>query len=257
MIGEMVGISGDLWVALKAVTDLTNENTYLKAELENLGLKPLFTHNSGRFLYGFRDPVYTIADMEGKIVRTYGGSLFEEEKRMGMESIFMAYGDIYEAMARGTIDGTGFTYIVSDGFKHWEVVNYAVEVPVESTGQSLGVARMMRLEFWNKLPADIQDILMKLQSDWNDYFAKALNAETALLGQKWRDYGVIISEMTPEDRARLSEEIVPEAQEAFLVEVEGMPGGEHARDVWAQYQQLRDKYQAEVDAKGYPWAPKK
>lgn len=257
MIGEMVGISGDVWVTLKAITELNNENPYLKAELEGLGLKPLFTHHSGQFLYGFRDPVYTIADMEGKIIRTYGGSLFELEKRMGMESVFMGYGDIYEAMARGTVDGTGFTFIVSDGFKHWEVVNYALATPLEATGQSLGVAHMMSLEFWNKLPADIQDIFMKLQSDWNDYFAKAMYAETALLRQKWLDYGVVITEMTPADRERVVKEMLPEAQEAFLQEVEGMPGGERARDVWADYQQLADKYQAEVDAKGYPWAPKK
>ncbi len=257
MIGEMVGISGDLWVALKAVTDLTNENPYLKAELKNLGVKPLFTHHSGRFLYGFRDPVYTIADMKGKIIRTYGGSLFELEKRMGLKSVFMGYGDIYEAMARRTVDGTGFTYIVSDVFKHWEVVKYAVEVPVESTGQSLGVSRMMSLAFWNKLPADIQKILMKLQSDWNDYFAKALFAETALLRKKWQDYGVVISEMKPADREKLNKEMLPKAQEAFLQQVEKMPGGERARDVWAHYQKLRDKYQAVVDTKGYPWAPKK
>ncbi len=257
MIGEMVGLSGDLWVALKAVTDLSNENPYLKAELEKLGVKPLFTHHSGLFHYGFRDPVKTIADMKGKIIRTYGGSLFETEKRMGLKSIFMGYGDIYEAMARRTIDGTGFTYIVSDGFKHWEVVKYVVETPAESTGQSLGVSRMMSLAFWNKLPPDIQGMFMKLQSDWNDYFAKALYSETELLRKKWQDYGVVINEMTPADREKLKKEIVPEAQEAFLQQVEKMPGGEHARDVWAHYQKLRDKYQTIVDTKGYPWAPKK
>ncbi len=220
-------------------------------------MKPLFTHHSGQFLYGFRDPVNTLADMEGKIVRTYGGSLFELEKRMGMKSIFMAYGDIYEAMARRTIDGTGFTFIVSDGFKHWEVVKHAIPLPLEATGQSLGVARMMRLDVWKKLPPDIKDMFMKLQSDWNDYFAKALYSETALLRKKWEDYGVVIEEMTPADREKVIKEALPEAQEAFVREVENMPGGEHAREVWDHYQKLVDKYQEIVDTKGYPWAPKK
>lgn len=98
---------------------------------------------------------------------------------------------------------------------------------------------------------------MKLQSDWIDYFAKALYAETALLRKKWQEYGVVINELTPGDKEKLKKEILPEAQEAFVRQVEKMPGGGRARDVWAHYQKLRDKYQTLVDTKGYPWAPKK
>jgi TRAP-type C4-dicarboxylate transport system substrate-binding protein len=254
MISEMVGLSTDLWVAQKAATDLYNEDPYVMAEQERLGLKPIFTHHSGLMHYGFRSDVRTLADMNGKIVRTYGGALFEAEKRMGLKSVFMSYSDIYEALARGTIDGTGFTYIVSDGFRHWEKVKTVVEV---GAGYSLGLQRSMRLSVWKKLPPDIQSMFMKLQSDWIDYFSKAMYAETALLRKKWLDYGVVINEMTPEDRAKMDKEILPEAQKAFVQQVEKMPDGERAKDVWAHYQKLRDKYQTIVDTKGYPWAPKK
>jgi len=255
MLGEMVGLSTDLWVQQKAVVELYNEDPYVRAEQEKLGLKPLYTHDSGLMHYGFREEgIKTFADMKGKIVRTYGGSLFEAEKGIGMKSVFMGYGDIYEAMARRTIDGTGFTYIVSDGFKHWEVVKSVVEV---GAGYSLGPAREMRLSVWNKLPPDIQDVLTKLQSDWVDYFAQALYAQTGLLRKKWQDYGVVINEMSPADEDKLYKEILPAAQEAFVKQVEAMPGGEKAGEVWANYQKIRDKYQAIVDTKGYPWAPKK
>jgi len=166
----------------------------------------------------------------------------------------MSYGDIYEALSRGTADGSGFTYIVSDGFKHWEVVKNVVEV---GAGYALGTQRAMRLEVWKKLPADIQAIFMKLQSDWIDYFSKAMYAETAMLRKKWQDFGVVVNEMTPADKKKLNKEILPAAQEAFLKQVEKMPGGKNAREVWAHYQKLRDKYQNIVDTKGYPWAPKK
>lgn len=254
MMSEMVGLSTDLWVLQKSATDLYNTDPYVKAEQEKLGLKPLFTHHSGLMHYGFRDKVATFDEMKGKIVRTYGGSLFEAEKRIGLKSVFMPYGDIYEALSRGTIDGTGFTYIVSDGFRHWEVIKSVVEV---GAGYSMGLQRSMRLSEWNKLPKDIQEIFMKLQSDWIDYFSKAMYAETALLQMKWKNFGVDIRQMTPADKAKLDKEILPAAQEAFVQQVEKMPGGEHAREVWAHYQKLRDKYQAIVDTKGYPWAPKK
>ena len=42
-----------------------------------------------------------------------------------------------------------------------------------------------------------------------------------------------------------------------MKQTEKMPGGERAKDVWAHYQKIRDKYQAVVDSKGYTWAPKK
>ena len=254
MIVEMVGLSTDLWVALKASADLYNEDPYIKAEHEKLGIKPLFSHHSGLMHYGFRETVTTFDEMQGKTTRTYGGSLFEAEKRIGLKSVFMPYGDIYEALARKTMDGSGFTYIVSDGFKHWEVVKSVVEV---GAGYSLGPQRSMRLPVWNKLPADIQGMFMKLQSDWIDYFAKALYSETALLRKKWQDFGVVVNEMTPADREKLNKEILPAAQEAFVKQTKKMPGGERAGDVWAHYQKIRDKYQAVVDSKGYPWAPKK
>lgn len=254
MIVEMVGLSTDLWVAQKASWDLYTQDKYVKAEQEKLGLKPLFTHHSGLMHYGFRSMVRTFDDMQGKITRTYGGSLFEAEKRIGLKSVFMPYGDIYEALARGTIDGTGFTYIVSDGFRHWEKVKSVVEV---GAGYSLGPQRAMRLPVWNKLPPQIQSVFMKLSSDWIDYFAKALYSETALLRKKWQDFGVVINEMTPEDKAKLNKEILPAAQKAFVEKVSKMPGGEHAAEVWAHYQKIRDKYQTMVDNKGYPWAPKK
>ena len=254
MMAEMVGVSTDLWVAQKAATDLYNENPYVKAEQEKLGLKPMFTHHSGLMHYGFRDKVVTFDDMKGKIVRTYGGSLFEAEKRMGLKSVFMSYGDIYEALSRGTADGTGFTYIVSDGFKHWEVIKSVVEV---GAGYSLGTQRAMRMEVWKKLPADIQAIFMKLQSDWIDYFSKAMYAETSMLKKKWQDFGVVINDMTPADNAKLNKEILPAAQKAFVQQVEKMPGGKNAGEVWTHYQKLRDKYQDIVATKGYPWAPKK
>jgi hypothetical protein len=98
---------------------------------------------------------------------------------------------------------------------------------------------------------------MKLQSDWIDYFAKALYSETALLRKKWQDYGVVINELNPADKEKLKKKILPGAQEAFVQQVEKMHGGERARDVWAHYQKIRDKYEAVVDKKGYPWAPKK
>ena len=254
MIVEMVGVSTDLWVAQKAATDLYNTNPYIKEEHKKLGIKPLFTHHSGLMHYGFRDKIATFEDMKNKTVRTYGGSLFEAEKRIGLKSVFMPYGDIYEALARGTMDGSGFTYIVSDGFKHWEVMKSVVEI---GAGYSLGTQRSMRLAVWNKLPADIQDILLKLQSDWIDYFAKAMYAETALLRQKWQNFGVVINEMTPGDKEKLYKEVLPAAQAAFVQQVEKMPGGEKAGEVWKHYQELRDKYQNIVDTKGYPWAPKK
>ena len=254
MLAEMVGVSTDLWVAQKAATALYNENDHLKAEHKKLGIQPLFTHHSGLMHYGFREKAATFDDIQNRTVRTYGGSLFEAEKRIGLKSVFMPYGDIYEALARNTMDGSGFTYIVSDGFKHWEVMKSVIEV---GAGYSLGTQRSVRLEVWNKLPADIKDILLKLQSDWIDYFAKAMYAETALLRKKWEDFGVEIHEMTPADRKKLETEILPAAQAAFVEQVKKMPGGEHAPEVWAHYQKLRDKYQNVVDTKGYPWAPKK
>ena len=149
MIVEMVGISSDLWVALKASAALYNEDPYIKAEHEKLGIKPIFSHHSGLMHYGFREDISTFDEMQGKTVRTYGGSLFEAEKRIGLKSVFMGYGDIYEALARKTMDGSGFTYIVSDGFKHWEVMKSVVEV---GAGYSLGCSAPCGLKHGTAYP---------------------------------------------------------------------------------------------------------
>ena len=45
---------------------------------------------------------------------------------------------------------------------------------------------------------------MKLQSDWIDYFAKAMFAETALLQNKWKNFGVNVRQMTPATKKSLT-----------------------------------------------------
>lgn len=246
---DMAGNATDEWAGMKAAMELAFTDPYLKGQLEGLGLKAIQAHDSGAFYYGFKSPVTKIDDMKGKTIRSYGASFINLEKQVGLNPVFMSYADIYEALNRGTIDGSGFTYQLSDSYKHQEVIKYVLEF---NAGVVLGTMELFNLKVWNSLPADIQDVFIKLSNDYVNYFGQIMIDAENQIRQKWQAAGVTVTKLTPEDQAKRAE-YVKKAQDEYVAQVAAMPGGEKAPDVWANYQTLLKKYHDEVAQKGHPW----
>ncbi len=80
---------------------------------------------------------------------------------MGMSPVIMPAPDMYTAMERGVIDGLMFPKDDMVGFALHEVTKYRID---PGLGQS-EPATLVNLDVWNKIPKDLQDILLETMAE--------------------------------------------------------------------------------------------
>lgn len=241
----------DYWAAMRATIDTVETQPDLKAEFKRNGLKFMFNWMSGSFLPGTAKLVDGIKGMKGKTFRSFGGARIKWMEYLGINPVFMNYADIYEALDRGTVDGLELVLMLSDPFKHYEVLK---DVYLAKAGFVVTCAAAMNLKVWNSLPQNIKDVMMKLREDYAARYAQQLiQLETGIL-KKWKEkHGIRVQPLSPSD-AKLSEEAGLKAQEYFLQKQEA--AGHPARKVWEYYNKRREFYENQVKQQGYPWQKK-
>ena len=144
-------------------------------ELERLGIKIVATYPfSGQMLF-CRKPIASLADLKGLKVRTNGPSAADLVKALGGQPVSIAFGEVYTALERGTVD-CGITGAGSgNGVKWPEVTTHLYTLPLSWSTSGYYV----NLGWWNKLDpairatfektfAEIQDAQWKLGVEATD-----------------------------------------------------------------------------------------
>jgi len=102
-------------------------------------------------------PLNSLADLKGFKMRT-AGEAAEILTRMGASPVFLAPGEIYEAAARGVIDGLEYGGLhVNWDFGFHEVCKYIYLSPSRAPTATSGFA--VHKDTWAKLPPDLQEIV--------------------------------------------------------------------------------------------------
>jgi len=100
-------------------------------------------------------PINRLADMDGLMIRSFGdiGKIWE---RAGAELVTVSAGEMYTALALGTIDAANWGD--ARGFRDMhieEIAPYFIGPPIMKYGEE---GEFMNLDTWNSLPADLQEI---------------------------------------------------------------------------------------------------
>ena len=121
-------------------------------ELERMGIKLIATYPfSGQMLF-CRKPIATLADLKGMKVRTNGPSAGDLVKALGGQPVSIAFGEVYTALERGTVD-CGITGAGSgNGAKWTEVTTHLYNFPLSWSTSGYFV----NLAWWNKLEPAIR-----------------------------------------------------------------------------------------------------
>ena len=157
--GPLTTVSGD--VPMLDGVDLAGMNIDIKQarkvadamvpvankELERLGIKLVATYPfSGQMLF-CRKPITGLEDLKGLKVRTNGPSASDLIKSYGGQPVSLAFGEVYTALERGTVD-CGITGSGSgNGVKWPEVTTHLYTMPVSWSTAGYFV----NLSWWNKL----------------------------------------------------------------------------------------------------------
>lgn len=137
-------------------------------ELERLGIKLVATYPfSGQMLF-CRKPIATLTDIKGMKVRTNGPSAADLVKALGGQPVSLAFGEVYTALERGTVD-CGITGSGSgNGVKWPEVTTHLYTLPLSWSTAGYYV----NLAWWNKLEPAIRAQFEKTfaeiqEAQWN------------------------------------------------------------------------------------------
>jgi len=145
-------------------------------ELERLGIRLVASYAlSGQMLF-CRSPIASLADLKGLKVRTNGPAAADLVKGMGAQPVSVAFGEVYTALERGTVDcaitGSGS----GNGVKWPEVTTHLFTLPLSWSTSGYFV----NLAWWNKLDPAVR-------SEFEKTFSQIQEAQWALAAEATGD----------------------------------------------------------------------
>ena len=116
-------------------------------------------------------------------------------EKLGGVTVTTAPGEVYTALERGVVDGYGWPFTRISDLGWHEVTKYIIYPGF----YQVDVGILMNLKTWNKLPRDLQDVVIsaakKAEREAADHYAKLVKEEEKLITSK----GVQIIRFNPAD----------------------------------------------------------
>lgn len=149
-------------------SDLTYEEEIERGSIEymskfhedKMNVKLLGRTGYGQFAFFLKEPVATLEDFKGKKIR--GHAIYTPlMESVGASVIAMPGEEIYGALEKGMIDGFGWANYGIHELGVYDLIKAKVNPPFNQ----MDIMTLVNLDTWNKLPADLQDIMKQAAVD--------------------------------------------------------------------------------------------
>lgn len=192
--------------ALRKVT-LGPVGKQLLAKLEPKGVKGLAYWDNGFKSFSANTPIKAPADLKGKKMRIQSSKVIEEQMRaLGSLPQVIGFGEVYQALQTGVVDGTEnpisnlYSQKMHEVQKHLTLTEHGY----------LGYAVIVNKKFWEGLPSDVRKQLedaMEQATRYANQIAKVEN-DTALEGVR-KSGKTQVYVPTKEERLAFKKALVP------------------------------------------------
>ena len=102
-------------------------------------------------------PIRTIADWKGKKIRVYGSDSANITRMLGGSPVSIAFGEVYSALEKKTVDGAMTSATNAEPMKFFEVAKYLDYWYLAGAAQEWLVANQ---KAWDALPKDLQQVVL-------------------------------------------------------------------------------------------------
>jgi C4-dicarboxylate-binding protein DctP len=138
----------------------------LMAKLETKGITGLAFWDNGFKIFSANKPLNAPGDLKGLKMRIQSSKVLEAQMR-ALDAIpqVMAFGDVYQGLQTGVVDGTENPWSNMYTQKMHEVQKYAVD----TYHGYLGYAVIVNTKFWSGLPPDVRSALESAMKDATKY----------------------------------------------------------------------------------------
>jgi TRAP-type C4-dicarboxylate transport system substrate-binding protein len=120
-------------------------------------------------------PIRTVADWKGKKIRVYGADSANLTRILGGAPVNIAFGEVYSALEKKTVDGAMTSATNAEPMKFFEVAKYVDYWYLAGAAQEWIVANQ---KAWDALPADLQQVVLDAvketnleEKEWSDAIA--------------------------------------------------------------------------------------
>ena len=241
IIENNLNVGEDFVAGMLAVMETLEKEPNMKAEMEREKIMLIAPYTAGTMYVGTKKCYDSIKDIKGQTIRTLGVAKLGLFQNLGANPVFMAYGDIYEAIDRGTIQAVDGALIMGEAYKHYQVMKCAY---LHNVGSGMAGGMYISLDVFKKFPKDIQEVFLNLRNEFAVRFGQNIKEiETTILRDWANKYGVTIKYPSPEEK-KIIVEAAQKGNETMLKQQESA-GHTAVRKVWDYYKNALKKYEDE------------
>jgi len=229
-------IYNDAYAAAKAVDELYRTIPAINEELEKNKLKYVGQYALPAYYLFTSKPMASLDDIKGqKLIAT--AQVAELAKSLGAVPIAAQTTEAYELISKGTADGLIISPEAIMSYHLDELITHVYYAPM---GGHTGLY-VMNLDTWNSLPADIQQTIQEISSDFQPKSFREIIFNDAVIDDL-KSKGITFVEPTAEELQRL-EEASKTLWDAWVKEMtnQGLPG----QEVLDKYIEYAKKYEAD------------
>ncbi len=143
-------------------------------------------NSSGLQMIILKQPITKPQDLAGKKIGATSNVIDPFMKTIGGTPVIIQTPDVYTALERGVVDGFCYPLTNSADAQLFEVVKYVVDQPFFRGA----VGIIVNLDSWNKLPANLQQMLKDITAQVLVEYANDLDGQIAKARQTATDKGV-------------------------------------------------------------------
>jgi TRAP-type C4-dicarboxylate transport system substrate-binding protein len=224
-VAELPGSAGSACAVMQAYWKLAKPGGYLyENEYKRNRIRPLFLAALPPYqmVVGSTRKLDGVDDFSGFKLRASGGAQDFVMHELGVAPVHMAPPGIYESMARGTIDGALLAFVSVESYKLDTLVKSAT---VGANFGTVVVAYSISEKKWAKLPASVQEVLLRAGDEITNKACATFDAREKLAQDKLRGAGVKLIDFRPSDKARLDAVYAKVASDwAASLDKRGKPG---------------------------------
>jgi TRAP-type C4-dicarboxylate transport system substrate-binding protein len=228
-------VAGSSEIGTKVLNDPELRAKYLDAEHRGVKVLLLLTHQPGN-VHTTKKPIRTVDDMKGLRIRFSSATIRDFVAALGATPVGVQATEQVEQLQKGTIDGTFIDYGGAGiAFKMGGVLKYSTEM--YSYVSSFGIG--MNEDFWNKLPPDLKELVLKSMTGVEKEVGEAWDTLDIPGKKAIMDGGAEAIRLSPEENAKFRK-IGAEVAEAKVKELDGK--GMPARAIYTTIKSLADKH---------------
>lgn len=240
-VGDLPGFTQDSCIGGNAMLEIMQPGTTLfETELAPQDVRPLWVaYIPGYEAMSGAFPVDSVEALNGKIMRSTGGAADRVVDRAGAAGVSMPLGDMYEAISRGTVEGTLASPISITPYGLEEVIAYSTD------GARLGsftVTYSVSNKVWNEMTTEQQEVLAEASELAQVAVCEELERSIDESKQAMRDSGVQMIEVTDAQRPEW-EALAAPVRQAWIDDLEsiGLPAGQVLDDFTAALERAEAK----------------